>query len=225
MIPSLLFMKRGHRAVEDQPLASSKASMRLSTIALIALMVALFTRLCETVFWPFNLQVAEQSGYSVNEFGLILSLAMVIALVIPWLTNCLSKRIGRIRLLIAVVLIKGVAELLICQGIQPLFVVLQVLIPLTMAASGLCILQLLADIDSTGSVPALGIAVAMAAEALGPGLGGMFYSVFSLSKVGVLAMATAIVSIVFATVLSKQLAQRRLDQALNAIAEPSQILD
>ncbi|MDX2243712.1 MAG: hypothetical protein NW224_23775 [Leptolyngbyaceae cyanobacterium bins.302] len=226
MIPSLLFMQRGHRTLEEQPLASSKASTRLSKIALMALIVALFTRLCETVFWAFNLQAATRSGYSVNDFGLILSLAMVLGLAIPWLVNCLSRRMGRIRLLVAIMLIKGISEMLLCQGIQPMFVVLQVLIPLTMAASGLCILQLLADIDSTGSIPALGIAVAMAAEALGPGLGGIFYSTFGLSSVGMLAMAIAMVTIVCAIALSKQLAQQRSGKPLgSAIAEPVRLLE
>lgn len=232
MIPSLLFLKRGSRALKNLTSDSSDTPMGLGKIAFFALMVALLARLCENVFWAFNLQVAALSGYSANNFGLILSLAMVLGLLVPWLANYLARRFGRIQLLIAVTITKGAIEFLLSQGATPFFAILQVILALMMAMSGLYILQLLAEVDSTGKVSALGIAAAMSAEALVPVLGGVFHTTFGLSSIGTLALALAIVTIVLAIVLLKQLtrlkqlARRKSFENIDEpVAESVQILD
>lgn len=225
MIPSLMFLKRGNRALNEQPLYSLNAPKGLGRIAIFALLVALFARLCENVFYAFSLQVAALSGFSANDFGLVIALAMFIGLVVPWLANYLARRFGRIRLLIAVTIAKGGIEFWLSQGGTSLFAVLQVLLALLMAMSGLYILQLLADIDPTGRVSTLGIAAAMSADALGPVFGGVFYTTYGLSSIGKLALVLAVATTVLAIPLLNQLARRKSEVVDKPVVESVQILD
>lgn len=201
-IPVLLFLQRGSRQAKTQLLFSANS---LGIVAIIALSACFLCQLGDAVFWAFNLQIGDRAGYSAVDLGSIFALATLLGLAAPILANYSSTRFGRISSLVAINFIKGATALTLCYGIQPIFVVLQIIMMFAVLITALYMVALLAQLDPTGRLDALGVALTMTADAIGPALAGAVFASFGLVGVGTLSLAAAILTVGLLLTASKQL--------------------